>query len=61
MDLYLRGVVPAEMPSLVAGRVDQGPGDRGPLVRRGTPPLEIGAYDVYDDTRSQIYLGSLGE
>ena len=57
LDAYLRGVVPAEMPSTLAGRGAQGPGDRRPLVRRLPAPPVDRPFDLYDDTRSQVYRG----
>jgi stage II sporulation protein D len=61
LDLYLRGVVPAEMPAgwpLEALRA-QAIAARTYAAHRLHP--RTGFYDLYDDTRSQVYRGSLGE
>jgi stage II sporulation protein D len=61
LDLYLRGVVPAEMPyswpteALKAQAVVA----RSYAVRRLHPTT--GTFDLYDDARSQVYRGSLAE
>jgi stage II sporulation protein D len=57
IELYLKGVVPAEMPSSwpVAARTAQTIAARSYAsyhLRPGT-----GTFDVYPDTRSQVYLG----
>lgn len=61
LDLYLRGVVPAEMPYSWPGEAlkAQAIAARSYAVRRLHP--STGSFDVYDDTRSQVYRGSLGE
>ena len=61
LDLYLRGVVPAEMPSVwpVEALRAQAIAARTYAARRLHPTT--GFYDLYDDTRSQVYRGSLGE
>jgi stage II sporulation protein D len=61
LDLYLRGVVPAEMPSAwpVEALRAQAIAARTYAARRLHPTT--GFYDLYDDTRSQVYRGSLGE
>ncbi|HYN48557.1 MAG TPA: SpoIID/LytB domain-containing protein, partial [Candidatus Nanopelagicales bacterium] len=61
VESYLRGVVPAEMPSSwpVAARTAQTIAARsyaGARLRPGTS-----TFDVYDDTRSQVYRGVRGE
>ena len=61
LDAYLGGVVPAEMPSgwhAEALRV-QAIAARSYAVYRLRPTT--GTFDVYDDTRSQVYRGLLGE
>ena len=58
---YLRGVVPAEMPSswpTEALKV-QAIAARSYAIKHLHPAT--GSYDVYDDTRSQVYRGRLGE
>jgi SpoIID/LytB domain protein len=57
LDDYLRGVVPAEMPSTWPAQAlaAQAIASRSYAVRRLHPTT--GAFDLYDDTRSQIYLG----
>lgn len=61
LDLYLRGVVPAEMPYSWPGEAlkAQAIAARSYAVRRLHP--SSGTFDLYDDTRSQVYRGSLGE
>jgi stage II sporulation protein D len=61
LDAYLRGVVPAEMPSTWPGEAlrAQAIAARSYAARRLRPG--ISNYDVYDDTRSQVYRGVLGE
>ncbi|MDP9484102.1 MAG: SpoIID/LytB domain-containing protein [Chloroflexota bacterium] len=61
LDLYLRGVVPAEMPAAwpVEALRAQAIASRSYAARRLHP--KTGFYDVYDDTRNQVYRGSLGE
>jgi SpoIID/LytB domain protein len=57
LDMYLRGVVPAEMPwdwpspALAAQAI----ASRSYAARRLHP--STGSYDLYDDTRSQVYRG----
>ena len=61
LDLYLRGVVPSEMPSTwpsQALRV-QAIAARSYAVAHLHPTT--GGWDVYDDTRSQVYHGTKGE
>ena len=57
LDDYLRGVVPAEMPSSwpVEALRAQTIAARSYAVRRLHPTT--GTYDLYDDTRSQVYRG----
>lgn len=57
LEPYLRGVVPMEMPSTwpVEALRAQAISARSYAVRRLHP--STGAYDVYDDTRSQMYGG----
>jgi stage II sporulation protein D len=61
LDLYLRGVVPAEMPySWPIQALDaQAIAARSYAVRHLHPTT--GTYDVHDDTRSQVYRGSKAE
>lgn len=61
LDLYLRGVVPAEMPASwpVEALRAQAIAARSYAARRLHP--KTGFYDLYDDTRAQVYRGSLGE
>ncbi len=61
LDLYLRGVVPAEMPATwpVEALRAQAIAARSYAARRLHP--RSGFYDLYDDTRSQVYRGSAGE
>ncbi|MEO8228843.1 MAG: SpoIID/LytB domain-containing protein [Chloroflexota bacterium] len=61
LDLYLRGVVPAEMPASwpVEALKAQAIASRSYAARRLHPGK--GFYDLYDDTRSQVYRGSQGE
>ena len=58
---YLRGVVPAEMPSSwpVAARTAQTIAARSYAANHLRPG--VSTFDVYDDTRSQVYLGVRGE
>ncbi len=61
LDLYLRGVVPAEMPSSwpIEALRSQAIAARSYAEAHVHPG--IGAYDLFDDTRNQVYQGSLGE
>ena len=61
LDLYLRGVVPAEMPAAwpVEALRAQTIAARSYAAKRLHP--RTGFYDLYDDTRSQVYRGSAGE
>jgi SpoIID/LytB domain protein len=61
LDLYLRGVVPAEMPSTwpVEALKAQSIAARSYAAVRLKPG--VGQFDVYDDTRSQVYRGTKGE
>ena len=58
LDAYLRGVVPAEMPASwpVEALKAQAVAARSYALRRLNPGA--GTFDVYDDTRSQVYLGA---
>ena len=56
LETYLRGVVPSEMPTSwpLEARIAQ------TIVARGYAAYHLvagGTYDVFDDTRSQVYLG----
>ena len=61
LDTYLRGVVPLEMPSSwpVEALKAQAIAARSYAVYRLHPTT--GSYDVYDDTRSQVYRGRTSE
>ncbi|MFL5757717.1 MAG: SpoIID/LytB domain-containing protein, partial [Chloroflexota bacterium] len=61
LDLYLRGVVPIEMPPSwpTAALRAQAIAARGYAFRRLHPTT--GLYDLYDDSRSQVYRGVRGE
>ncbi|HEY0443313.1 MAG TPA: SpoIID/LytB domain-containing protein, partial [Candidatus Limnocylindrales bacterium] len=61
LDLYVRGVVPAEMPSSwpVEALKAQAIAARSYALYRLHPTT--GAYDLFDDTRSQVYRGRNAE
>jgi SpoIID/LytB domain protein len=61
LEAYLRGVVPAEMSSSAPAEAlkAQAIASRSYAVRRLHP--STGSYDIYDDTRSQVYHGVLAE
>ena len=61
LELYLRGVVPAEMPYTwpAAALQAQAVAARSYAARRLRPGVSY--YDVVDDSRAQVYRGSLGE
>jgi SpoIID/LytB domain protein len=61
IDRYLRGVVPLEMPSTwpVEGLKAQAIAARSYALYRVHP--STGLFDVYDDTRSQVYRGKRAE
>src|SRR6185503_12384690 len=61
LDLYLRGVVPIEMPSSwpVEALKVQAIAARSYAVSHLHP--STGSFDVYDDTRSQVYRGKRAE
>jgi len=61
LDTYLRGVVPAEMPAGWPAEAlkAQAIAARSYALRRLHPA--IGTYDLYDDTRSQVYRGQRAE
>lgn len=61
LDLYLRGVVPVEMPSSWPAEAlkVQAVAARSYAVRHLQPG--VGTFDLYDDTRSQVYRGVRGE
>jgi SpoIID/LytB domain protein len=61
LDMYLRGVVPAEMPASwpVEALKAQAIAARSYAARRLRPG--VSTYDVFDDTRSQVYRGVEGE
>jgi stage II sporulation protein D len=61
LDLYLRGVVPVEMPTTWPAEAlnAQAIASRSYAVYRLHPT--IGSFDLYDDTRSQVYRGRRAE
>jgi SpoIID/LytB domain protein len=61
LEWYLRGVVPAEMPSTwpVAARTAQTIAARSYAAARLRPG--VSTFDAYDDSRSQVYRGVRGE
>lgn len=61
IESYLRGVVPSEMPASwpTAALTAQTIAARSYAAYRLRPG--VSTFDVYDDTRSQVYLGSLHE
>lgn len=61
LDTYLRGVVPVEMPASwpVEALKAQSIAARSYAARRLRPG--VSTYDVFDDTRSQVYRGVEGE
>ncbi len=61
LETYLRGVVPAEMPASwsTAALAAQAIAARSYAAYHLRPG--VSTFDVFDDTRSQVYLGSLGE
>ena len=61
LDLYLRGVVPAEMPSSWPAEALRAQAIAARSYAEAHVHPGIGAYDLFDDTRNQVYQGSLGE
>jgi SpoIID/LytB domain protein len=61
LETYLRGVVPAEMPSAWPTEAlrAQAIASRSYAARKLRPGVSF--WDTYDDTRSQVYLGVAGE
>jgi SpoIID/LytB domain protein len=61
LDTYLRGVVPVEMPSSWPAQAlaAQAIASRSYAAYRLRPG--VSTFDIYDDTRSQVYRGYLGE
>ena len=61
LDVYLRGVVPVEMPSTWPAEAlkAQAIAARSYAARRLRPGVSY--YDVTDDSRSQVYRGAFGE
>ncbi len=61
LDMYLRGVVPAEMPASWPAEAlkAQAIAARSYAARKLRPG--VATYDVFDDTRSQVYRGFEGE
>jgi stage II sporulation protein D len=61
LDLYLRGVVPAEMPASWPAEALKAQAIASRSYAEAHVHVGIGAYDLFDDTRAQVYRGSLGE
>jgi stage II sporulation protein D len=61
LDLYLRGVVPSEMPSSWPAEALKAQAIAARSYAEEHVHPTTGAYDLFDDSRSQVYLGSLGE
>jgi stage II sporulation protein D len=61
LDLYLRGVVPAEMPASWPAEALKAQAIAARSYAEEHVHPGSGAYDLFDDTRSQVYHGSLGE
>ena len=61
LDLYLRGVVPAEMPSSWPAEALKAQSIAARSYAVNHLHSSTGTYDVYDDTRSQVYRGRRGE
>ena len=61
LERYLRGVVPAEMPSTWPAEALKAQAIAARSYAARTAPAGRLVYDVYDDTRSQVYRGAHGE
>ncbi len=61
LDLYLLGVVPAEMPAGWPVEALKSQAIAARSYAEQHVHVGIGAYDLFNDTRSQVYRGSLGE
>jgi stage II sporulation protein D len=61
LDLYLRGVVPAEMPASWPTEALKAQAIAARSYAEEHVHVGSGSYDLFDDTRSQVYHGSLGE
>src|SRR5664279_5002009 len=61
LDLYLRGVVPAEMPASWPAEALKSQAIAARSYAEAHVRVGSGSYDLFDDTRSQVYHGSLGE
>ena len=61
LDLYLRGVVPSEMPSSWPAEALKAQAIAARSYAEEHVHPGTGSYDLFDDTRSQVYHGSLGE
>ena len=61
LDLYLRGVVPAEMPASWPAEALKAQAVAARSYAEQHVHVGIGAYDLFDNTRSQVYRGFLGE
>jgi stage II sporulation protein D len=61
LDLYLRGVVPAEMPAAWPTEALRAQAIASRSYAEADVHVGIGAYDLFDDSRAQVYRGALGE
>jgi SpoIID/LytB domain protein len=61
LDLYLRGVVPSEMPYTWPTQALRAQAIAARSYAANHRHPSSGAYDFYDDTRSQVYHGTKGE
>jgi stage II sporulation protein D len=61
LDLYLRGVVPSEMPSSWPAEALKAQAIAARSYAEEHVHPGTGSFDLFDDTRSQVYHGSLGE
>ncbi|MGH2464222.1 MAG: SpoIID/LytB domain-containing protein [Candidatus Limnocylindrales bacterium] len=61
LDLYLRGVVPGEMPASWPAEALKAQAIAARSYAEEHVHAGTGSYDLFDDTRSQVYHGSLGE
>ncbi len=61
LDLYLRGVLPAEMPASWPAEALKAQAIAARSYAEEHVHPGTGSYDLFDDTRSQVYHGSLGE
>jgi len=61
LDLYLRGVVPSEMPYTWPTQALRAQAIAARSYAANHRHPSTGSYDFYDDTRSQVYHGTKGE